>query len=246
MILEEETFEKFGYYPCTLRPRSGRKLFAACDKCGKIRITTKHEYRDFCHSCAISGERNPNYKPKIKIVCKECGNKSDVVPSRKDSAGFCSLTCLGKWRSKNLCGEKSACYGKKHNEETKQKIRNARMHRSFPKYHTKPELIFEAICKKYNLPFHFVGDGSLWIGKKKPLNPDFCELNGKKIVIEIFGDYWHSPLLNHKLKKERTLNYRKQYYKRYGWTSVFFWETDLLRNDAEQFILNSLQKGGLI
>jgi hypothetical protein len=34
MILEEETYKKFGYYPRDLSRRSGKRILAACDKCG--------------------------------------------------------------------------------------------------------------------------------------------------------------------------------------------------------------------
>ena len=98
---------------------------------------------------------------------------------------------------------------------------------------------FEDICKKHNLPFKYTGDGSFWIDK---LNPDFIECNGKKTCIEIFGDYWHSPLLNRNMKVHGTLKYRKRYYKRRKWIPIFIWESDLKRPDAEQFILLQLSK----
>jgi len=130
--------------------------------------------------------------------------------------------------------------------KVKQKIKKARMKQVFPTRHTEPELVFEEICKKHNIPLHYVGDGSLWIGKKKPLNPDFIEANGRKICVEIMGDYWHSPILNFKIKESRTLPYRKRYYKKYGWKPIFIWESDLRRDDAEQFVLNELKKNGVV
>jgi len=111
---------------------------------------------------------------------------------------------------------------------------------------TKPELIFEGICKKYALPFRYVGNGELWIGKTKKLNPDFIECNGKKIIIEVLGDYWHSPLLNRNLPEHGDLKYRKKHYSKYKWKSIFLWETDLKRDDAEAFILSTLKKEGVI
>lgn len=115
-------------------------------------------------------------------------------------------------------------------------------HRIFPTHHTKPELIFEQICKKHNLGFHFVGDGQLWIGKGEKMNPDFIEANGKKICVEIMGAYWHSPLVNSKVKERYTLSYREKHYKKYKWQPIFIWESDLLRKDAEQFVLNTLSE----
>ena len=94
------------------------------------------------------------------------------------------------------------------------------------------------------LHFKYVGDGSLWIGKGRALNPDFIQADGQKIVVEVFGEYWHSLLLNPKMVKTGDLNYRKNHYKKYGWIPYFIWDTDLLRPDAEQFVLNMLKGVG--
>lgn len=53
----------------------------------------------------------------------------------------------------------------------------------------KPERKLESILNKHfpNL-WEYVGDGSLIIGG---YNPDYANCDGKKDVIELFGDYWH-------------------------------------------------------
>ena len=104
---------------------------------------------------------------------------------------------------------------------------------------TEPEAIFANICKKHNLPFKYIGNER----KKGELNPDFIHTS-KRMVVEIMGDYWHSPLLNFKLKlKEHTnLNYREGYYKNHKIAPIFIWEADLKRKDAEQFVLTLLEK----
>ena len=132
---------------------------------------------------------------------------------------------------------RKARQGKHHTEATKQKIREARKHQ--PTHHTKPELIFEEICKKHNLPFKYTGNGDFWI---ENINPDFVDVNGKKIAVEVFGDYWHSPLLQWDLREDRTLDYRKKILKKYGWKLIVFWESDLKRKDVEQFVLSGLEK----
>lgn len=124
-------------------------------------------------------------------------------------------------------------------------IKSTKLKHKFKGHHTEPELIFEGICKKYNLPFHYVGDGQLWIGEEKVLNPDFTEVNGKKICVEVFGDYWHSPLLNPELRENALLGFRKNHFRKYGWTSIFIWERDLKRKDAEKFVLIELKKFGI-
>jgi hypothetical protein len=111
----------------------------------------------------------------------------------------------------------------------------------FPQKNTNPELIFLRICKKYNLPFKYVGDGSFWLGN---LNPDFIEANGKKIAVEIFGDYWHSPLLNKNVNYNRTYEGRKRIFKKHGWELIVFWESDLERDTPEKYILYILRKKG--
>lgn len=233
MIREEETFEKFGYHSYDLRPQSQKKIIASCDDCGKVRVTTKNAYRGFCGSCKQKGIRNHEYGKSrncvpcgtnhynwkggktAKCVCKICGAVFYLYPSQtKFGWGkYCSRSCVRK--------------GKK-----------------FPQHHTKTEEIFTNICKKYNLHFQYVGDSSLWIGKKggSQLNPDFIEANGKKICVEVMGDYWHSPLLNKNVQEYATLKYRKQHYKRFNWIPVFIWGTDLNREDAEEFVLKLLEK----
>ena len=236
-ILEEETYEKFGYYPRDLGPQSAKRILAKCDDCDKIRELYKHSYHSLCKSCAhkkenlsektrkrmsdTAGERkvqkgknHPRWKGgKIKRICEICGEEFEVYPSVVKTGG-------GRFHSRS-CNRKA---------------------QRFPTHHTKPELIFEGICKRHNLPFIYTGDSSFWIHN---INPDFIECNGKKIVVEVFGDWWHSPLLNRKLGERSILTYRKRILKKYGWRLVVFWQSDLLREDAEQFVLNTLKKNGI-
>lgn len=234
MILEEETYEKFGYYPSDWKSQSSKKILATCDSCGKIRETSKHGYRSLCVSCTQKirkGAETANWQGgKIKRICLECEKVFHVYPSRIRRGGgkFCSPKC--KYKSK----------------EFKQKIREARTHQKFPTHHTKPELIFEQICERNNLPFKYTGDGSFWIGKNPAINPDFVECNGKKIVVEIFG-YWHNPLKRHcKIRYSATFKGRKKILKKHKWTLIVFWQEDLEREDAEQFVLSELQKYNIL
>lgn len=263
MILEEKTYEKFGYYPRELSFKSGRKILVGCDDCSKIREIRKCDYRALCKSCAFKGKRNYNFgkHPSEETKTKMREHHADVRGKNNPNYGkhwseaikikigaggkgkYVSEETKRKLRKAHK-GEKNSFYGKQHSEETKQKIREARKHRKFPKHHTKPELIFENICKRNNLDFYYVGDGQLWVGRKheKQLNPDFIEANGKKICVEIMGDYWHSPLLNNNLREEALLSFREKHFKRFGWKTVFIWEMDLKRKDAEQFVLLTLKK----
>ena len=263
MILEEETFEKFGYYPSDLAPKSHKKILATCDDCGKIRKIERSAYHPRCKSCAKKGKNNSNWKDaKIKRICKQCGKEFCIFRSQIQYGYgvFCSNKCQDKWRSENLRDAKAPGWkgGKikrkciicqKEFEINSSEIKKgngnycsyscSRKAQKMPKHHTKPELIFERICKKYNLPFKYTGDGSFWIHN---INPDFIECNGKKVAIEIFGDWWHSPLLNWRLTERSTLPYRKKSLKKYSWELIVLWGSDLKREDAEQFVLLELSK----
>ena len=108
---------------------------------------------------------------------------------------------------------------------------------------TFPEKVFIMIRDKYSLHFKYVGNRAFWIGDEtQHLNPDFIATNGAKVLVEVMGDYWHSPLLNKSIRENSLLTYRRIFYKKHKWKCVFIWETDLLREDAEQFVLSLLKR----
>lgn len=212
----------------------GGKKRVNCDNCGRpikqIPSQIERSKHHFCNLACLDqwrsedeGKNSPSWKGgKIKITCDNCGNPIERVPCevKKRKHHFCNQKCKKEWQIEH--------------------------HKKIGKIEkpTKPERIFKEICEKNNLPYRYVGDGKLWIGKKggKKLNPDFIECNGKKIVVEIMGNYWHSPLLNPMLREGAMLSYREKHFKHFGWKSIFFWETDILRKDAEIFVLGRLKK----
>lgn len=58
MIKEELTYKQFGYYSYELARTSHKRVVIACNKCGKIRVTHKHSYRDLCRHCARVGKHS--------------------------------------------------------------------------------------------------------------------------------------------------------------------------------------------
>jgi len=250
MILEEETYKKFGYLSTDLPESSYKKIVVTCDICKKVRVIEMCHHQRLCKSCAATQRRHTE-ATKEKIREKHLGDKNPFFGKHHTEEA------KSKIREK-ISGENHPFFGKHHTEETKAKIREgnlgktqseeakdklreARKHRTFPTSRTKIELIFEEICKKYNLPFKYTGDASFWIGR---INPDFVDCNGKKVAVEIFGDYWHSPLLRYNMGDHQRGDVREKILKGYGWKLVIFWGTDLLREDVEQFVLNRLQKEG--
>ena len=226
--------KRFCSRKCYEEWRQSLKITRICKQCGK-KINTRGA-RIFCsHECCVEWRRtNTNWRgTRIKRVCKQCNKiffakKSEI---RKGGGKFCSRKCYDEWQSKDI--------------NVFERLKKMRQSITKP---TKPELIFEQICKRNNIDFHYTGNGSLWIGKKgeKQLNPDFIEANGKKICVEIMGAYWHSPLLNKNLRKDSFQFYREKHYRRYKWIPIFIWDTDLLREDSEEFVLSVMKKEGII
>lgn len=175
----------------------------------------------------LRGNSNPSKREDVKKKLSEA-NKGQVP------------WILGKHHSDETRKKMSErAKGRVFSDEHRNNIRIARMRQVMPTSKTSIEVKFEEICKKYNLPFIYVGDGSFWI---EDLNPDFIDCNGKKVVIDIFGDYWHSPLLNPRIKSNRTFYGREEVLKKYGWKLIVLWESDLIRVDAEKYITTLLHK----
>jgi G:T-mismatch repair DNA endonuclease (very short patch repair protein) len=238
MILEEATYDAFNHYPSKLKLQSGKLILAACETCGEFKVTTKNHYYTFCNSCSsiltgknkgekapmfgkkhtektkalISATKNPK---KTECICKTCGKKYHRFPSdiKRGNGKYCCHSCAIK--------------AHRHNT---------------PPCITLPERTFQRLCINNDLPFKFVGDGSLWLGNA---NPDFIH-NTKKIVVEVFGDYFHSPLLNRKVRDTATLEGRCKQLKAEGYKCIFIWESDLKRKDAEAFVMNLMRKEKIV
>ena len=232
-----------------------------CNKEFKISPSIKRGKRFCSRECYgkwksenIIGEKAPRWAGgKVERTCQQCGKKFKAFPSKIKigRSKFCSSRCYYKaqgGRTNRICKYCGKRFSVDNNVVKKGRgnycsVSCARRSQKIPKHHTKPELIFEQICKNNNLPFKYTGDGSFWI---KNINPDFVEVNGKKIAVEIFGDYWHSPLLRSNIPYERTYKGRKKILKKYGWELIILWSIDLIRKDAEQFVLNELRKNEII
>jgi hypothetical protein len=106
MILELETFEKYGYYPSALKPQSNKHILAACDKCRKVRITSKNAYRTLCNSCANKGKKHTE-ETKAKMSAARKGR----IFTEEHKANI----------STALKGENNPNFGKHLTEEQKAK-----------------------------------------------------------------------------------------------------------------------------
>ena len=173
----------------------------------------------------MKGENNPMYgKPRSERVRKLI-SKGNKGLKRTDEERM-KMSEVKK-------GKNHPLYGKHHTEKTKQKISEARRKQIFPRQYTEPELIFESICKKHDLPFKYTGDGKFWI---ENVNPDFIDCNGKKVAVDIFGDYWHDIIRRPNIKYSQTYNGRKEIFKKYGWKLIILWENELKNKSTEEIL----------
>lgn len=103
---------------------------------------------------------------------------------------------------------------------------------------TSAEKKLMGIIKENNLPFAYVGDGQQVIAG---LCPDFIHNDGAKMIIEVFGDYWHSAR-NSKLTWSRTAQGRKTIFGKEGYRTLIIWEHEL--EDKSRVLRKILDFGG--
>jgi very-short-patch-repair endonuclease len=86
---------------------------------------------------------------------------------------------------------------------------------------TKPEKWLIELINEHKLPYKYVGDGDILI---ENLNPDFINVNGHKIIIEIFGRVWHETLVK---DWKRTEDGRRKIFAKYGYRTLIIWDDEL-------------------
>jgi len=130
-------------------------------------------------------------------------------------------------------GKNHPLYGKQHKLETRRKISIAiKTLWADPEYAkkvfrnvspNKAELKLQDILDRhFPSKWKFVGNRGVRLGE---LYPDFVNVNGKKEVIELFGEHWH-PLFDIAQKKER--------YRQYGFRVAIIWDDEL--EDEERLV----------
>lgn len=113
-------------------------------------------------------------------------------------------------------GIKNPFYGKHHSAQTLQIILQIKPpNKQEQKVQNLLDVYFPGEWK-------FVGDGQLIIGG---LCPDFTNINGKKCLIELFGDHWHSGSMVESWT--RTELGRIMCYNSYGYKCLVIWEHEL-------------------
>lgn len=154
----------------------------------------------------------------------------------------------------DISGSNHPLYGKGHTAESKLKMsksgreiwkdpkKRKAMLSSLERRPTSPEVRFLEIVGKNMIPLRYTGDGSFWVAH---LNPDFIPIGRRKIAVEIFGEYWHSPLRNEKIRASATLSSREKEFRKHGWKMIVFWDSEVFSENGEKIILGRLKTHGL-
>jgi len=145
-------------------------------------------------------------------------------------------------------GENNAMFGRKHTVKSIEKNRQSnkalwadpnsvfnspewkkRLGESVNIRPNKPEtIIYNILNDLYPNMFSYTGDFTKFIGRK---NPDFiCEK--LKLIIEHFGNYYHSEEKTGMGRVEHEQD-RRDYFSKYGFTTLIIWESDLYENIDE-------------
>lgn len=92
-----------------------------------------------------------------------------------------------------------------------------------------PEKKLDSLLKK-NFPgeFKLNVSGDVIMGGYVP---DFVNVNGKKLFVEMFGTYWHGKSIKGRDKKEEE-SHRKRHFKKWGFSTVVVWEEELKAPEA--------------
>lgn len=99
---------------------------------------------------------------------------------------------------------------------------------------SQPEQRLIDIINKAQLPFKYTGDGSFII---QGVNPDFINCDGAKIVIEVFGDYWHGK--HARTWKETELG-RIMAFNSFGFRCIILWESEI-NNSRDEIIIERIK-----
>ncbi|MFW6126438.1 MAG: hypothetical protein ACOC58_04965 [Chloroflexota bacterium] len=186
------------------------------------------------------GSKNPNWNPEAHVTrhCIVCGQEFTIKAKQLKLPGggkFCSRECFGQtrrlkwlWNNPNL-STKSQKKQAAHREDPEYRERHMQATlRALLKRPTSLEQRLIKFFDDHDLPFRYVGDGSLLIGYK---NPDFINTDGRKLAIEVSNAFFHKDKPNWAVE-------RKHHFAKYGWDCIVL-ETDKGYLD-EQFLLDTI------
>lgn len=182
----------------------------------KNRESNRRYYKDHPEARnKMRGDKNVAKRLEVRKLLKKSQKKRWENPKEIERQ---SLEMKKRWENEEYRKKMIETYKQLwQNEEFIKKIFKARRFRP-----TKPEKQLIDICKKHNFPFKYVGAGDFILAGKCP---DFINCNGKKQVIEVYGNYWH---------RNDNPQDRIDLFKQYGFDTLVLWEREL--KDEENIV----------
>lgn len=177
----------------------------------------------------INGTKKAMQRPDVKEKLKNriYHKKPDALKNHETCINCGKIFISPKSSHRLFCSRSCAATGKHNvNYGNKFKILNAlnknydfqiKRHQGIKSKPTKPEIKLTEWLKP--LGFTYVGDGKIIINYR---NPDFINQE-HKLIIELFGDYWH--------KKEEEQK-RKEIFSKTGYQTLIIWEHELKDKQA--------------
>lgn len=157
---------------------------------------------------------------------------------------------LGEWNRSHNSENNSRKKGLPLSDETKEKMsRSHKLQWQNPKYRasqlralmrglkkrpTKPEQILNNVVTKHFPQFRYNGNLNEGVVLAS-LIPDFVNVNGKKEIIEVFGDYFHSPEVVGSRWQGSELG-KIMAYNSVGYHCLVIWEHELKESTEEDIV----------
>lgn len=202
----KEVWERPGYKEKMSKALKGIQAGEKNHMWGKKISEERRKNLSEAHKGIQAGENHPMYGQKHS------------EESRKKMSDAHKGNALSEENKRNIAKANKKVWANLSEEKRDEWIRNNRAsQRCSP---TKPEsTIFSILNDLYPNEWKFVGDGAVVIAGK---NPDFINVNGKKQLVECFGDYWH---------KGEDPQDRINVFKPYGYDTLVIWESELKEID---------------
>ncbi len=239
-----------------------KQVYVACENCGECRwvalIKDKPRF-SLCKSCAmLKALASPETKTKKSISALRAWAKSEIKErqhlarirrwenedererQRQAMIDWHKLG-IGKESLREhirialntpIVRERKSLSAKKHWSD---KDRASRHVEAIARgMQTKPNIpettILNILNEYFPEQWRYTGDGGMILGG---LIPGFVNVNGKKAIIEVFGDYWHKERVR---KFEDTEQGRIEAFAEFGYNTLILWEKDIKRLPKELLV----------
>ena len=182
-------------------------------------------------SLVMMGNRNgsnPSEETRSKRSVALKGHSTSEETKQKISAARKGIRFSDKHRKNLSESHKGKSKSEKHRQllaESQRRLWNSKDYRDSQRKKiiaaqhispNKPEQVLQHLLdNRFPGDWKFVGDGSVVFNG---YNPDFINVNGKKLIIELFGDYWH--------RGEDPAD-RAKLFEPFGFRTLVIWEHEL-------------------